>query len=131
MGSAEARGLQVIIGLDDLPKRVLGTAVAAIGVGMMAFYQCLEPGLDIGPFGVGFKAERIEGAALRIENLAALGRGPRMAGSGGAGLAEQRERVLGRPAGGGGLRPRPRRAARWPPIEPIFQVGRWPVMASF
>src|SRR5580692_1202776 len=98
-GSAEARGLQVIIGLDDLPKRVLGAAVAAIGVGMMPFYQHLEPSLDIGPLGVGFKAEDVEGAALRIENLATLRRRPRMAGLA-AGLAEHGERVGRFPFGG-------------------------------
>ncbi len=41
-GSAEARGLQVIIGLDDLPQLVLRAAVAAIGVGMMPFHQTLN-----------------------------------------------------------------------------------------
>src|SRR5208282_5949484 len=103
--SAETGGLQVIIGLNDLPKPIFRTPVAAVGVGMMPLYQGLELSLDIGPFGVGFKAEHVEGAALRIENLAALGRGPRMAGPGGAGLAEQRERVLGGPAGGAGFGP--------------------------
>src|SRR5580692_7783267 len=65
---------------------------------MMALYQHLEPSLDIDPFGVGFKAERVEGAALRIENLATLRRRLRMARPG-AGFAEQRERVIGRPVG--------------------------------
>src|SRR6202044_2875567 len=98
-GSAEARGLEVIIGLDDLPKRVFGTAVAAIGVGMMALYQHLEPSLDIGSFCVGFKAEHVEGAALGMENLAPPRRRPRMAGPA-AGLAQHGERVGGFPLGG-------------------------------
>src|SRR5580658_10151871 len=66
---------------------------------MMALYQQLEPSLDIGPFGVGFKAEHVEGTALCIENLATLRRRPRMAGLR-AGLTEHGERVRGFPLGG-------------------------------
>src|ERR1700686_2053861 len=66
---------------------------------MMALYQHLEPGLDIGPLGIGFKAEHVEGAALGIENLATLRRRPRMAGLR-AGLAEHGERVRRFPLGG-------------------------------
>src|SRR5208282_4531395 len=66
----------------------------------MPLHQYLEPSLDIGPLGAGFKAENIEGVTLRIENLAALGRRPFMTGTAGAHLAEQRERVVGRPPAG-------------------------------
>ena len=45
---------------------------------MMPLYQHLEPGLDIGPFGIGFKSEHVERAALGIEDFAALGSRPRM-----------------------------------------------------
>ena len=48
------------------------------------------------------------------------------------GLAEKAERVLGRPAGGAESRPAGRAPRRpTPPSEPIFHVGRWPVMSSF
>src|SRR5208282_2189221 len=63
----------------------------------MPLHQYLEPSLDIGPLGVGFKAKHVEGVTLRIENFAALGRRPRMTGTARPHLAEQRERVVGRP----------------------------------
>ena len=97
--SAETRRLQVIVGLDDLPQPVLGRPVAAVGVGMMALHQHLEPGLDIGALGIGFKAEHIERAALGIEYLAALAGGLAPDRRGRASPAEQAERILGRPAG--------------------------------
>src|SRR3984885_2832739 len=61
---------------------------------MMPFHQGLELGLYVGAAGVVLKPERLERAALGIENLAALGRGLCMAALAGAALAEQRERVV-------------------------------------
>jgi hypothetical protein len=72
---------------------------------MMPLHQDLESGFDIGALGVGFKAEHVERAALGVEDFAAL-----LAGA----------RAPGRLA-----------VVRCPPIEPIFQVGRWPVRSSF
>jgi hypothetical protein len=46
--SAESSLLEVIVGLDDLAQLVSRGAIAAIGVGMMAFHQLLESGLDVG-----------------------------------------------------------------------------------
>src|ERR1700691_3643991 len=45
---------------------------------MMPLYQHLEPGLDIGPLGIGFNSEHVERTALGIEDFAALGSRPRM-----------------------------------------------------
>ena len=67
---------------------VFGSAVAAIGVGMMALHQDLEFGLDIGPLGIGFKAEHIQRPALGIENLALFRRPAAAAGAAAAGSAE-------------------------------------------
>ena len=51
-------------------------AVAAIGVGMMALHQRLEPGLDLGRGGVGFKPERVERLALGIADDAGFAAAP-------------------------------------------------------
>src|ERR1700693_5070718 len=40
--SAPAYGLQIIVGLNDVPQLVLAGAIAAVRVGMMRFYQNLE-----------------------------------------------------------------------------------------
>src|SRR5271169_4746156 len=66
---------------------------------MVPLHQGLELRFDIGAAGVVFKAERFERAALGIEYLARLGRGFRLRGAAGAGLAEQRKRVVGRKIG--------------------------------
>ena len=50
--SAESGLLEVIIGLDDLAQLVFRGAIPAIGVGVMAFHQLLEPRLDVGAGGV-------------------------------------------------------------------------------
>ena len=64
--------------MNNLPEPRFGTPVTTIGVGVMPFNQELELGLDIGPFGVSFKAENIQCAALCFENLASLWRDARM-----------------------------------------------------
>src|SRR5579883_3069970 len=99
---------------------------------MVALYQHLESRFDIGAVGVGFKAEHIQRAALRVENLAALGRASCMArtmvGPAPPCLAEQGERIICRfPIDAVEIA----RRARLPPSAPIFHVGRWPVSASF
>src|SRR6266849_247570 len=49
--SAKSGLLEVVIGLDDLAQLVFRGAIAAVGVGMMAFHQLLEPRLDVGAGG--------------------------------------------------------------------------------
>src|SRR5580693_1950615 len=98
-GSAKAGGLQVIISRYDIPQLIFGPAIAAIRIGVVPFHQHLEPGLDIGPFGVGLKAEHVQRPTLRIENLASLRCRTRMTIAAGCCFAKQTERVLGRPAG--------------------------------
>ena len=101
---------------------VLGRAVAAIGVGVVALHQFLEARLDLRRRGVDLEPERVERLALGIADRARLRRAP--ARSRAQALAEQSERIgAGSPRE---IRPRPRRL----PV-PIFQVGRWPVIASF
>src|SRR5260370_8385698 len=40
--SAPAHGLQIIVGLNDVPQPVLAGAIAALAVGMMTFHQTLD-----------------------------------------------------------------------------------------
>ena len=93
---------------------------------MMPLYQHLELGLDIGPFGIRFKSEHVQGPALCIEDFAALGSRPRLAVA--ADADEQVERILrrktGRTGGTPGITASAAAAARLPPTDPIFQVGR-------
>src|SRR5262249_16108189 len=96
--SAETSRFQVIIGLNNLPQARLRTPIAAIGIGMVPLYQDLVLRLDIGAFGIGFKAENIERAALRVENLALLGRDSRMTVPRPP-HAKDRERIVSRPVG--------------------------------
>ena len=70
-GSAKAGGLQVIIGRNDLPQPV-EAAIPAIGIRVMPLHQHLEPHLNVGPLGVGFKAEHVERAPLRIDEILRL-----------------------------------------------------------
>ena len=46
-GLRRGRLLQIVIGLDDFAQLVLGPLVAAVGVGMVALHQLLEPRLDL------------------------------------------------------------------------------------
>src|SRR6266536_3459920 len=71
--SAPAYGLQIIVGLNDLPQLVLAGAVAAVRVGMMAFHQDLEPGLDIGGARARFQPQHVERLAFGVAHDAALG----------------------------------------------------------
>ena len=100
---------------------------------MMPLYQHLELGLDIGPFGIRFKSEHVQGPALCIEDFAALGSRPRLPVA--ADADEQVERILrrktGRTGGTPGITASAATLLRLPPTDPIFQVGRWPVRSSF
>src|SRR5216684_1483595 len=71
--SAPAHGLQIIVGLNDVPQPVLAGAIAAVGVGMMTFHQDLEPRLDIGGARARFQSEHVERLAFGIAHDAALG----------------------------------------------------------
>ena len=109
---------------------IFGGAVAAIGIGMVPLHQRLEPRLDLGRRGIDLEAKRVERLALGIAHDAALP--PRAGLSRRAARAaespEQAERIIG--AAECEAR-RMRTSARLPPFMPIFQVGRWPVTASF
>src|ERR1700674_4156146 len=58
--SAPAYGLQIIVGLNDVPQLVLAGAIAAVRVGMMTFHQNLEPRLDIGGARARFQPQDVE-----------------------------------------------------------------------
>src|SRR6202521_4851552 len=71
--SAPAYGLQIIVGLNDVPQLVLAGAIAAVRVGMMTFHQNLEPRLDIGGARARFQPQDVERPALGGGPHAALG----------------------------------------------------------
>src|SRR5260370_3390304 len=71
--SAPAHGLQIIVGLNDVPQPVLAGAIAAVGVGMMTFHQNLDPRLDIRGARARFQPEHVERLAFGIAHDAALG----------------------------------------------------------
>ena len=127
--SAEAGGLQIVIGLDDFTQLVFGAAVAAIGVGMMALHQFLEARLDVGAARVLLEPQRMERLALGIADGAPFR----------IGLGVIRDRRRRRGTGRTDRRRRPGVKRRLvlpftrpaPPTIPIFQVGRWPVSESF
>src|SRR5215467_2567139 len=94
--SAVPGGLQIIIRLDDLAQLVLGGAIAAVGVGMMALHQLLEARLDRGTLGVGLEPEGVQRLALGIAHRAALRLLPRVGRARPtAELAEHAERIVG------------------------------------
>src|ERR1700752_2273317 len=64
---------------------------------MVALYQHLEPGFDIGAPRIGFKPEHVERAALGVENLAAFG--SRTGLTAACRPLEQPKRIVSRPAG--------------------------------
>src|SRR5437588_314634 len=71
--SAPAYGLQIIVGLNDVPQLVLAGAIATVRVGMMTFHQNLEPRLDVGGAHARFQSEHIERLAFGIAHDAPLG----------------------------------------------------------
>src|SRR5262245_13353685 len=94
--SAEADRLEIIVGLDDLPQALLGGAIAAIGVGVVALHQRLEPRLDLLRGGIRIEAQRVERLALGVARHAVLGWPPRRARAGSfAELVEHPERIVG------------------------------------
>src|SRR3981081_2020675 len=70
--SAKSDGFQVFIRLNNLARLVLGGAVPAIGVGMVAFHQGFEASLDVLRRGAGVEAGRIERLAFGIVHGARL-----------------------------------------------------------
>ena len=73
-------------------------AVAAVGVGVVALHQELEPGLDLGRRGVDLEPERVERLALGIADRAAFpGLLACASRSGRAELGEHAERVVAVP----------------------------------
>ena len=130
--SDEARLLQKVIGLDNLAQLVPGARVAAVGVGMMALTSSLKRDLISTLRGRARKIERLQALFLeRLQLAAALGR---LLARGLGAPREERVRIerataeaavapVGHPGGGC----RSRRQA----LAPTFQVGRWPVSASF
>src|ERR1700680_3072000 len=71
--SAPAYGLQIIVGLNDVPQLVLAGAIAAVRVGMMTLHQNLEPRLDIGGARARCQPQDVERLALGVAHDAALG----------------------------------------------------------
>ncbi len=70
--SAVADRLEVVVGLDDFAQLVLGRAVAAVRIRMMALHQRLEPCLHILGRRVGIEPERVERLALGVAHAARL-----------------------------------------------------------
>src|SRR4029079_1628780 len=64
--SAIARRFQIIIGRDDVAQLVLGGAIAAVGVGMMALHQHLEARFDDDLGGADLEPERLERLARGV-----------------------------------------------------------------
>src|SRR5215813_3489938 len=93
--SAVPGGLQIIIRLDDLAQLILGGAVAAVGVGMMALHQLLEARLDLAALGVGLEPERMQRLALGVAHGAPLGLARVGLARPPAQLAEHAERIVG------------------------------------
>ena len=96
-------------------------AVAAVGVGMMALHQHLEARLDLGLVGADLEAELVHAlrSALRMARWR-LGL-----------LAPLRPAPNSRNTSNGSRAASVPSSRRRPIAGPIFQVGRWPVMASF
>src|SRR5579859_2308099 len=80
--SAETGFLEIVVSLDDGAQLVLRGAVAAIGIGMMAFYQLLEARLDVVGARAFFEPERMQRLALGVAHGAPLGLGARTCGTG-------------------------------------------------
>ena len=125
-------GLQIIIRLDDLDQAVLGGAVAAIGVGVVLLHQRLVLRLDVVERRFAPKSHHLQRLALGVHHLARLGLGLRAAPDPAAScpaveLGEHAERI-----GRAVEIVLDAALAFLPPLlAPIFQVGRWPVSASF
>ena len=99
---AETDALQIAVGLDDLSQAVFQRAVAAIGVGVVAFDQELVARLDFRRRGRNVQPERAERPRLHVVHLSPL----RLGAAGLKTVAEEAERVLraagqSKPAGRG------------------------------
>src|SRR5205085_8824709 len=74
--SAEFRGLEIVIRLDDLAQAILQRAIAAVRVRMVAFHEFLEARFDLSCGRIDLQPERIERLALRVADGARFRRGP-------------------------------------------------------
>ena len=89
--------------------------------GWWRFTSCLEANLDLGRRGADFEAEHLKRLAFGIADWPCLRLGLLLRAQA---LAEQFE--------GSPPSPTPRKSGRSKRLPvPIFQVGRWPVSASF
>src|ERR1044072_1298155 len=68
--SAELRRLEIIVRLDDLDEAVLGRAVSAVRIRMMALHQFLEARLDLDRGRIDLEPERIERLAFGVVHRA-------------------------------------------------------------
>src|SRR3954467_14416974 len=90
--SAKSNGFQVFISLDDFAQLVLGGAVPAIGVGMVALHERFETRLDVFDRRPCIEPERIECLAFDIVYGSGL-TAPRAARP--PELAEHAKRIVG------------------------------------
>src|SRR5260221_14212309 len=74
--------LEVAIGLDVFPQFIFRGAITAIGVGMVAFHQLLEPRLDVRTGRAILQPERVKRLALGVAHGAPLGLGARLCRTG-------------------------------------------------
>src|SRR5258705_1612830 len=134
--SASARAahyrLEIVIRLDDFDQAVFCGAVAAIGVGMVLLHQRLVFRLDGFERRIGAEPHHLQRLALGVEHL----RVSTLASAFGPGRQRPRpfsslnmENGSAAPSRSASGLPLPRLALLV--LAPIFQVGRWPVSASF
>src|SRR5262249_42194340 len=99
-------------------------AIATVGIGMMAFHQRLESGLDLMRRGVRLQAERIERPALGIADRTYLCRSSigTLRTKRSAHLPEHVERIIR--AAALGMEARSRGGGRWPPAAHAHLPGR-------
>src|ERR1700726_4010797 len=80
--STESGLLEVAIGLDDFPQLIFRGAITAIGIGMVALHQLLEPRLDVRTGRAILQPERVKCLALGVAHGAPLGLGARLCRTG-------------------------------------------------
>src|ERR1700719_3206742 len=94
--STESGLLEVAIGLDDFAQLIFRGAITAIGVGMVAFHQLLEPRLDVRTGRAILQPERVKRLAFCVAHGAPLGLGARLCRTGArtAELPQDAETIL-------------------------------------
>src|SRR6266853_1930865 len=128
---AAHHGFKIIIRLDDFDQAIFGGAVAAIGVGMVLLHQRLVFGLDGLERRIGAEPHHLQRLAFGVEYFSGFDLG--LAG----GAARARPPTLSSLNMLNGSDAPSRSASGLPlpflalVLAPIFQVGRWPVSASF